>query len=114
MSDFGSGFDLFYMVFNQRHESLSDEAFDLQLLQKILPRVQGSSLSVKRVLLKLLQGALGRTLPVSELMDDASVIYLKWNDNEEENRAKHPLSARKIAFMLRRLEEDGFTSYWLS
>lgn len=105
----------FYMVYNQRHELLSnDEAFDLQLLQKILPRVQGSSLSVKRVLLKLLQGALGRTLPVSELMDDASEIYLKWNDNEEENKAKHSLSARKIAFMLRRLEEDGFTSYWLS
>ncbi|WP_253300662.1 McrB family protein [Paenibacillus lautus] len=105
----------FYMIYNQRHELLSnDEAFDLQLLQKILPRVQGSSLSVKRVLLKLLQGALGRTLPVSELMDDASEIYLKWNDNEEENKAKHPLSARKIAFMLRRLEEDGFTSYWLS
>lgn len=105
----------FYMVYNQRHELLSnDEAFDLQLLQKILPRVQGSSLSVKQVLLKLLQGVLGRTLPVSELMDDASEIYLKWNDNEEENKAKHPLSARKIAFMLRRLEEDGFTSYWLS
>ncbi|EHB62688.1 MrcB family domain-containing protein [Paenibacillus lactis] len=105
----------FYMVYNQRFELLSDdEAFDLQLLQKILPRVQGSSLSVKRVLLKLLQGALGRTLPVSDLMDDASEIYLKWNDNQEENKAKHPLSARKIAFMLRRLEEDGFTSYWLS
>ncbi|ANY72827.1 hypothetical protein BBD41_09645 [Paenibacillus ihbetae] len=105
----------FYMVYNQRFELLSDdEAFDLQLLQKILPRIQGSSLSVKRVLLKLLQGALGRTLPVSDLMDDASEIYLKWNDNQEENKAKHPLSARKIAFMLRRLEEDGFTSYWLS
>lgn len=103
----------FYMVYNRRFELLSDdEAFDLQLLQKILPRVQGSSLSVKRVLLKLLQEALGRTLPVSDLMDDASAIYLKWNDNQEE--AKHPLSARKIAFMLRRLEEDGFTSYWLS
>lgn len=42
------------------------------------------------------------------------LLILKWNDNEEENKAKHPLSARKIAFMLRRLEEDGFTSYWLS
>ncbi|EGG33783.1 MrcB family domain-containing protein [Paenibacillus sp. HGF5] len=105
----------FYMVYNQRFELLSDdEAFDLQLLQKILPRVQGSSLSVKKVLLKLLQGALGRTLPVSDLMDDASEIYLNWNDNQEEDKAKHPLSARKIAFMLRRLEEDGFTSYWLS
>ncbi|WP_152399114.1 MrcB family domain-containing protein [Paenibacillus cellulositrophicus] len=106
----------FYMVYNQRYELLTpDEAFDLQLQQKILPRVQGSSLSVKRVLLKLLEGALGRKLSsFSDLMEDASNIDQEWNDDQEEKKAKHPLSARKIAFMLRRLEEDGFTSYWLS
>ena len=26
---------------------------------------------------------------------------------------KYPNSAKKIAFMMRRYEEDGFTSYWL-
>lgn len=105
----------FYMIYNERFGLLTkEEAFDLQLLQKILPRVQGSSLSVKRVLLKLLQGALGRSLPINNLLDDASEVYLKWNEDQEEKKANHPLSARKIAFMLRRLEEDGFTSYWLS
>ncbi|MFC7677595.1 MrcB family domain-containing protein [Paenibacillus sp. GCM10028914] len=105
----------FYMIYNERFGLLSkEEAFDLQLLQKILPRVQGSSLSVKRVLLKLLQGTLGEKLPINNLLDDASEVYLKWNENQEEKKAKHPQSARKIAFMLRRLEEDGFTSYWLS
>lgn len=105
----------FYMIYNERFGLLTkEEAFDLQLLQKILPRIQGSSLSVKRVLLKLLQGALGRSLNITNLLDDASEVYLKWNENQEEKQAKHPLSARKIAFMLRRLEEDGFTSYWLS
>ncbi|SEM24217.1 AAA domain (dynein-related subfamily) [Paenibacillus sp. cl141a] len=105
----------FYMIYNERFGLLKkEEAFDLQLLQKILPRVQGSSLSIKRVLLKLLEGALGEKLRINELLDDASEIYLKWNENIEEKKPKHPLSARKIAFMLRRLEEDGFTSYWLS
>jgi MoxR-like ATPase len=105
----------FYVVYNERFQLLGeDEAFDLQLLQKILPRVQGSSSSVKRVLLQLMQGALGKSLPVTELMDDASALYLKWNSRQEEEAAKHPQSARKIAFMLRRLEEDGFTSFWLS
>lgn len=105
----------FYMIYNERFGLLTnDEAFDLQLLQKILPRVQGSSLSVKRVLLQLLEGALGEKLRINELMDDASEVYLKVNANLEEKKAKRPLSARKIAFMLRRLEEDGFTSYWLS
>ncbi|USB33937.1 hypothetical protein [Paenibacillus sp. YPG26] len=104
----------FYMVYNQRFKlRTDDEAFDTQLLQKILPRVQGSSSSVKRVLLQLMQGALGKSLSVTELMEDASELYLRWNSMGEAD-AKHPQSARKIAFMLRRLEEDGFTSYWLS
>lgn len=105
----------FYMIYNERFTLMSeDAAFDLQLLQKILPRVQGSSSSVKKVLLLLMQEALGKSLSVNDLMDDASDLYMKWSANEPEEKAKYPLSARKIAFMLRRLEEDGFTSYWLS
>lgn len=105
----------FYMIYNERFQLLSeDDAFDLQLLQKILPRVQGSSSSVKRVLLQLMQGALGKTLPIAELIEDASDLYTKWGASQTVEAAKHPQTARKIAFMLRRLEEDGFTSYWLS
>ena len=103
------------MIYNERFELMSeDEAFDLQLLQKILPRVQGSSSSVKRVLLLLLQEAIGKSLSINDLMDDASELYMKWKSSGQEAEAKYPLSARKLAFMLRRLEEDGFTSYWLS
>ncbi|MCR2803999.1 MrcB family domain-containing protein [Paenibacillus soyae] len=105
----------FYMIYNERFQLMSeDAAFDLQLLQKILPRVQGSSATVKRVLLQLMQGALGKTLKVNELMEDASELYTTWSANEPTETVKHPQTARKIAFMLRRLEEDGFTSYWLS
>ncbi|QHW31464.1 DUF3578 domain-containing protein [Paenibacillus rhizovicinus] len=106
----------FYMIYNQQFGLMSeDEAFDLQLLQKILPRVQGSSSSVKRVLLQLMQVALGRNLPLQDYLDDASELYLKWSSwSTSEETAKYPFSARKLAFMLRRLEEDGFTSYWLS
>ncbi|WP_248928663.1 MrcB family domain-containing protein [Paenibacillus hamazuiensis] len=102
----------FYMVYNERFQLLSKEAaLDMQLLQKILPRVQGSSSSVKRVLLQLMQIATGRPLPLQNLMEDSSELY----QSEDRIRdAKYPKSARKIAFMLRRLEEDGFTSYWLS
>ncbi|MFC4808830.1 McrB family protein [Paenibacillus sp. GCM10023250] len=106
----------FYMIYNEQFGLMSeDQAFDLQLLQKILPRVQGSSSSVKRVLLQLLQVALDRKLPLQDYLDDASELYLKWSSGStSEETAKYPLSARKLAFMLRRLEEDGFTSYWLS
>jgi energy-coupling factor transporter ATP-binding protein EcfA2 len=105
----------FYMIYNQQFDLMSeDKAFDMQLQQKLLPRIQGSSSSVKRVLLQLLQEALGTSLPIDDLMDDASELYSKWKASGQEAEAKYPLSARKLAFMLRRLEEDGFTSYWLS
>lgn len=105
----------FYMIYNERFGLLGeDDAFDLQLLQKILPRIQGSSSSVKRVLLQLMQEALGKSLSINDLMDDASDLYMKWSASEQDQTVKYQLSARKIAFMLRRLEEDGFTSYWLS
>jgi hypothetical protein len=30
-----------------------------------------------------------------------------------EEGALYPESAKKVAFMVRRFDEDGFTSYWL-
>ncbi|MFP4978265.1 MrcB family domain-containing protein [Paenibacillus sp. CN-4] len=109
----------FYMIYNERYKLMDEEeAFDWQLLQKILPRIQGSHSSVRRVLLNLMKVALGTgagvTLNLPELMDDASPLYMKWAAGQTPPTAVHPQSARKLAFMLRRLEEDGFTSYWLS
>ncbi|OMD93556.1 McrB family protein [Paenibacillus odorifer] len=110
----------FYMIYNERYKLMNEEeAFDWQLLQKILPRIQGSHSSVRRVLLNLMKGALGTgsgvTVNIEDLMDnDASPLYLRWAAGQTPPTAKHPQSARKLAFMLRRLEEDGFTSYWLS
>lgn len=106
----------FYSIYAERFGLLTeDEAFDLQLLQKILPRIQGSHTSVKRVLLKLLKVCLeGESLKVNDLLDDASSLYSRWDAGKEAPAAKYPQSARKLAFMLRRLEEDGFTSFWLS
>lgn len=109
----------FYMIYNERYKLMSEEeAFDWQLLQKILPRIQGSHSSVRRVLLNLMKGALGTgsgvTVDFQAFMDDASPLYMKWAAGKTPPTVKHPQSARKLAFMLRRLEEDGFTSYWLS
>lgn len=105
----------FYLIYSLRDQLLTEEAaFDLQILQKILPRIQGSSSSVKRVLLMLLEECIGSTLRVDEYMDDASSLYAEEQIREYQQTAKYPQSARKLAFMLRRLDEDGFTSYWLS
>ncbi|OMD49483.1 ATPase [Paenibacillus borealis] len=109
----------FYMIYNDRYKLMSEEeAFDWQLLQKILPRIQGSHSSVRRVLLSLIKGAIGSgagvTVNIQDLMEDATPLYMKWAAGQTPPTAKHPQTARKLAFMLRRLEEDGFTSFWLS
>ncbi|WNS41522.1 MrcB family domain-containing protein [Paenibacillus sp. MMS20-IR301] len=109
----------FYMIYNERYGLMEeDKAFDWQLLQKILPRIQGSHSSVRRVLLNLMKVAIGDsagiTVKVDDLMEDASWLYMKWAAGQNPPDAKHTQSARKLAYMLRRLEEDGFTSFWLS
>ena len=78
---------VFYMLNNREADLLDDNvAFDNQIMQKILPRVQGSSESIKTML--------GELLKICE-------------------SEKYEASAKKINFMIKRYEEDGFTSYWL-
>ena len=84
---------VFYMLNNHRTGKTDDErlipdkvALDNQIMQKILPRIQGSSESIKTML--------GELVVVCE-------------------SSKYDSSAEKINFMIKRYEEDGFTSYWL-
>lgn len=105
----------FYMVYNERFQLLPEnDAFDLQLLQKILPRLNGSHSSLKRVLIGLMEIAIGKKLNIEEYMEDAVELYLVYARGKTAPAARYPQSTRKIAYMLRRLEEDGFTSFWLT
>ena len=78
---------VFYML-NNREADLLDArvAFDNQIMQKILPRVQGSSESIKKML------------------EELKKIF---------ETEKFETSLEKVTFMIKRYEEDGFTSYWL-
>lgn len=105
----------FYMVYNDQFDLLpEEEAFDLQLLQKILPRLQGSHASLKRSLLQLMALTTDQNLNLEEFMEDASPLYQGFQQGQVTPAARFPQSARKLGFMLRRLEEDGFTSFWIS
>lgn len=75
----------FYLIYNQKWGLISeDKAVDFQIMQKILPRIQGSASEIDNVLKEL----------------------------REFCENKYPASMKKIDFMLRRLESDGFTSFW--
>ena len=102
---------VFYMLNNKETGLLAEDvAFDNELMQKILPRIQGSSASVKNMLCELFKFCAGDYEGYQTEADDISSKMLKVAKNPE---CKYKNSAKKIAFMVRRFEEDGFTSYWL-
>ena len=85
-------------------------AFDTEILQKVLPRIQGSSLIIKKVLVELFKFFAGKDYS-TENGQFADKMWKYYETNKDE--IKYPKSAEKIVYMLRRYEEDGFTSYWL-
>ena len=101
---------VFYMLNNEESKLLKkEEAFDYELLQKILPRIQGSSAAVKHVLEELFKYCMDDTAALdSESGNVGSIMLQKASDAK-----KYPNSAKKIAYMMTRYEEDGFTSYWI-
>lgn len=101
---------VFYMLNKKLADVLSeDEAFDNEIMQKILPRVQGSGISLKNMLCKLfIDICAGEYSGMNGSSDSEQMnLYI------EEHDCKYQKSAEKISFMIRRFEEDGFTSYWL-
>ena len=100
-----------YMLNNQKAELLSeDEAMDNQIMQKILPRIQGSSASIKAVLVELFKLCMGNFQGLQTMDANLSDVMQQAANSSQ---CKYAKSAQKIAFMVRRYEEDGFTSYWL-
>ena len=99
----------FYMLNNRNAKLMSDdEALDHEIMQKILPRIQGSGASIKEMLCKLFKDILAGDY--DRQAGDAAGMEKKLNSN---GNIRYPHSAEKVMFMVRRFEEDGFTSYWL-
>jgi hypothetical protein len=85
---------------------------DNELMQKILPRIQGSSASVKAMLCELFKLCAGDYDGYQAQSDNVS-DKMKKALNDADRKIKYRHSAEKIELMTRRFEEDGFTSYWL-
>lgn len=104
---------IFYVLNNKKYNLLDEnKAFDNEIMQKILPRIHGSSISVKRMLCDLFKYCAGDYDGYSEQSDNLSEKMKRvLRQNDQSIRYRH--SAEKIELMTRRIEEDGFTSYWL-
>ncbi len=101
---------VFYMLNNREAELLKrDEAFDFEIMQKILPRIQGSTAAVKDLLIDLFKEFGGDfTTGSSDLIWKQMQSYIG-----SDKPKKYPKSVQKICYMMRKIEEDGFTSYWI-
>lgn len=100
-----------YMVANKNEHLLDEnEAWDNQIMQKILPRLQGSNLSVKKALCGLFGICATKNYEGHDEPSRGDIADSM--DNAIDNTAGYPISAKKIANMVRRYEEDGFTSFW--
>ncbi|WP_235600467.1 McrB family protein [Aeribacillus pallidus] len=93
----------FYLAYAEEGNLMTyKNAFDHCLLQKVLPRISGSDTRVQRALEQLYMFCTGAEL------------HENYEDLANFSYAKYPKSADKILEMLRRLTDDGFTSFWIS
>ena len=77
-------------------------------MQKILPRIQGSGISVKELLIALFKNFAGDYSGISQ-----DPVWRQMDKYIKDKECVYKKSAEKICYMMRRFEEDGFTSYWL-
>jgi len=99
----------FYLILNKKYNLMTQvRALDFQLVQKILPRIHGSSERIQKILIDLLYLLEKDSKPSENKYNNFEAIYDDFKD-----KFKYSRSANKILFMLKRFDEDRFTSFWL-
>jgi hypothetical protein len=86
-----------------------EEAEENIVLQKVLPRVQGSSPRIEASLISLMQRLAGE----EEIPDKESTEYTVRLEQLRLRADASPV-LRKLAGMLVVFREEGFTSFWLA
>ena len=100
---------VFYMLNNDSAGLLDyEDALDNEIMQKILPRIQGSSVAIKELLSALFKKFAGDYTGLSQ-----NLVWKQMQTFIDNKKCVYKHSAEKICYMMRRYEEDGFTSYWL-
>ncbi|MED1204209.1 MrcB family domain-containing protein [Heyndrickxia acidicola] len=91
----------FYMIYNEQGQLMPrNQAFDSQLFQKVLPRLTGNDAKSEQVLKNLYQFCTTHEWENGLLLTDKEVRY--------------PKTAKKLSSMIEKIQNDGFTSFWLS
>jgi len=86
-------------------------ALDYQVMQKILPRIQGSAISINYLLIKLINYFMGEKgkFDIKSHYEDIQKELHEYIDTNP----TYLRTLKKLDFMLRKYSQDGFTSFWI-
>lgn len=99
---------VFFMTYATRDKLMEfEEAFDLCIVQKILPKISGSSDEVLRTLMELFDKLNNTNILSKDYLTEKDIEEMKKNAN-----ANYKNVNSKIINMIRRFNRDGFTTFW--
>lgn len=108
----------FYMINLAKDNLMSfDEAFDLCVVQKILPKISGSSNEVLDMLFDIFELFNAYRFSNREYLEEKEFKELKEkvttsNEGFDKINYKFKLTNEKLIYMIRRFIRDGFTTFW--
>jgi hypothetical protein len=101
---------IFYLLYAKKEDLLEvNQAMDFQLMQKILPRIHGSSIRTQKVLVGLIN-MFGNE---SYAENNPDMSHIQKNKLELIKKSDYPKTLEKLIFMIERFDEDRFTSFWV-
>lgn len=108
----------FYMIYAAKDNLMTfDEAFDLCVVQKILPKISGSSNEVLDMLFDIFELFNDYRFSNREYLEEKELKELKEkvtasNEGSDKINYKFQLTNEKLIYMIRRFIRDGFTTFW--
>jgi MoxR-like ATPase len=103
--------EIIFYATHAKNEGLlkENEALDFQFMQKILPRIHGSSIRTQKVLV----GLINRFSRENLSKENPDMSTIQKNKESWIKKSNYPKSLEKLIFMLERFDEDRFTSFWV-
>lgn len=100
---------VFYMIYAIKNNIMNfDKALDYCIVQKILPKINGSNSDILEILVKIFNLLNNSTFNCENYLDDVSIREMIKKSKESD----YKLSSEKLMYMIRRFVKDGFTSFW--
>lgn len=92
---------------NEFSKANFDKAFDICVVQKILPKLSGSNNDILEILIKLFNLFNKTSFGINEYYDESLIENI-----EEKVMGKYKDSSKKLIYIIRRFVRKGFTTFW--